>query len=460
MSKGSMVGVPNASTGRPPGCRRPVIRWGVIGPGAIATGFAEAMQWSTAGPSSRWPHVRPSALMRSPTGSTSRPATATTTALAADPTSMWSTWPRRSRATRPTPWPCSRRASTCSARSHSPSTREQAARMVDEARGRGLFLMEAIWSRFLPAYRSLVDVIGEGRIGEPLLVEADFGFRRPVDPDAPALPPELGGGALLDLGIYPIQLCYARARAASSTSWPRGSSARRGSTRWSRPSCAIRRAVGRGQGGHARGHDLHGADLGHRRRDRPSRHDALPERPDRDDPPASSTSMRPTRATASGSRSTRCIAVSKRARPRARSSPRRDDRAGHDARRHPGRARRGVPRRVSRPTRLAQPVEHLAGIRTTSVSGSAATPATSTHPGRGTQVRLAHDVFGNAGSKRDPDTLALAVTAVEGPGAVQVGGVRQLPPRHVAVAVPAGPGSSRGSGSRSPSSAGAWRRSR
>ncbi len=67
--------------------------------------------------------------------------------------------------------------------------------------------MEAIWSRFLPAYRSLVDVIGEGRIGEPLLVEADFGFRRPVEPDHRHFARELGGGALLDLGIYPVQLC-------------------------------------------------------------------------------------------------------------------------------------------------------------------------------------------------------------------------------------------------------------
>ena len=83
----------------------------------------------------------------------------------------------------------------------------QAARMAEEARSRGLFLMEAIWSRFLPAYRSLVDVIGAGRIGEPLLVEADFGFRRPVDPDHRHFARELGGGALLDLGIYPIQLC-------------------------------------------------------------------------------------------------------------------------------------------------------------------------------------------------------------------------------------------------------------
>ena len=79
--------------------------------------------------------------------------------------------------------------------------------MAAEARSRGLFLMEAIWSRFLPAYRSLVDVIGEGRIGEPLLVEGDFGFRRPVDPTHRHFAAELGGGALLDLGIYPIQLC-------------------------------------------------------------------------------------------------------------------------------------------------------------------------------------------------------------------------------------------------------------
>jgi predicted dehydrogenase len=83
----------------------------------------------------------------------------------------------------------------------------QARRMVDEARRRGLFLMEAIWSRFLPAYRALVDVVGSGRIGEPLLVEADFGFRRSLDPDYRLFRADLGGGGLLDLGIYPLQLC-------------------------------------------------------------------------------------------------------------------------------------------------------------------------------------------------------------------------------------------------------------
>jgi predicted dehydrogenase len=84
---------------------------------------------------------------------------------------------------------------------------EQAKRMVGAARSRGLFLMDAIWSRFLPAYKTMVDVIGEGRIGEPLLVEADFGFRMPVNPEHRLFNAELGGGGLLDLGIYPLQLC-------------------------------------------------------------------------------------------------------------------------------------------------------------------------------------------------------------------------------------------------------------
>ncbi len=82
-----------------------------------------------------------------------------------------------------------------------------ARQMVDESRARGLFLMEAIWSRYLPSYRAIVDVLGAGRIGEPLLVEADFGFRRPFDPEDRLFRLDLGGGGLLDLGIYPLQLC-------------------------------------------------------------------------------------------------------------------------------------------------------------------------------------------------------------------------------------------------------------
>jgi predicted dehydrogenase len=83
----------------------------------------------------------------------------------------------------------------------------QGRRMVEAARARGLFIMEAMWTRFLPSYRSLVAVLAEGRIGDPLVVEADFGFRRPVQPDHRLFDRALGGGALLDLGIYPVQLC-------------------------------------------------------------------------------------------------------------------------------------------------------------------------------------------------------------------------------------------------------------
>jgi predicted dehydrogenase len=83
----------------------------------------------------------------------------------------------------------------------------QAGEMVAAARGAGLFLMEALWSRFLPPYRALRSLLDEGAIGEPLLVEADFGFRADFDPSHRLFDLAQGGGALLDLGIYPVQLC-------------------------------------------------------------------------------------------------------------------------------------------------------------------------------------------------------------------------------------------------------------
>jgi predicted dehydrogenase len=83
----------------------------------------------------------------------------------------------------------------------------QARRMAEAARAGGLFLMEAMWTRFLPAYRRLRELLDDRRIGEPLVVEADFGFRVPVNPQHRLFDLALGGGALLDLGIYPIQLC-------------------------------------------------------------------------------------------------------------------------------------------------------------------------------------------------------------------------------------------------------------
>lgn len=84
---------------------------------------------------------------------------------------------------------------------------EQGRRMAAAARERGVFLMEAMWSRFLPAYRTMVELIGEGRIGDPMMVEADFGFRKEFDPHHRLFDLQLGGGSTMDVGIYPAHLC-------------------------------------------------------------------------------------------------------------------------------------------------------------------------------------------------------------------------------------------------------------
>lgn len=80
----------------------------------------------------------------------------------------------------------------------------QLAELIAEARARRLFLMEAMWTRFLPALVQVRLLLEAGAIGEARAVTADFGFRAPFDPSSRLFDPALGGGALLDVGIYPI----------------------------------------------------------------------------------------------------------------------------------------------------------------------------------------------------------------------------------------------------------------
>lgn len=82
----------------------------------------------------------------------------------------------------------------------------QAREMIAAARDRGLFLMEAMWTRFLPAVERVRAWLEEGAIGEPRLLQADFGFRPARDPASRLFDPRLGGGALLDIGVYPLSL--------------------------------------------------------------------------------------------------------------------------------------------------------------------------------------------------------------------------------------------------------------
>lgn len=81
----------------------------------------------------------------------------------------------------------------------------QAREMIDTARSENRFLMEAMWSWFMPAWRVLRERIDGGAIGEVRLVEASFGL--PIlDEDGRLRRADLTGGALLDLGIYPLAL--------------------------------------------------------------------------------------------------------------------------------------------------------------------------------------------------------------------------------------------------------------
>ncbi|CAD7716664.1 scyllo-inositol 2-dehydrogenase (NADP(+)) IolU [Xanthomonas hydrangeae] len=77
--------------------------------------------------------------------------------------------------------------------------------LVQEARARGLFLMEAMWSRYLPHTSVLRKLLAHGAIGEVRHVFADLSQIGPNDPMHRQRRPELGGGALLDLGVYTVQ---------------------------------------------------------------------------------------------------------------------------------------------------------------------------------------------------------------------------------------------------------------
>ena len=78
--------------------------------------------------------------------------------------------------------------------------------MVACARAQKLFLMEAMWTHFFPAIRKAKALIGEGAIGEVRLMRADFCFRAGIDPAHRLFAPELGGGGLLDVGVYTVAL--------------------------------------------------------------------------------------------------------------------------------------------------------------------------------------------------------------------------------------------------------------
>ena len=82
----------------------------------------------------------------------------------------------------------------------------QLKQLLTLAAEKGLFFMEALWTVFLPTYTQIFEKINNGDIGSIIGVKADFGFHMPFDQDSRLFNPSLGGGSLLDIGIYPLLL--------------------------------------------------------------------------------------------------------------------------------------------------------------------------------------------------------------------------------------------------------------
>ncbi|MEU4233668.1 Gfo/Idh/MocA family oxidoreductase [Nonomuraea sp. NPDC026600] len=87
-------------------------------------------------------------------------------------------------------------------------TAEQAQGLISLARERRVFAMEAMWMRFNPVIRRLRELVSDGAIGEVTALYADFCFAPAYDPNHRVWAPELAGGALLDLGVYPLSLAW------------------------------------------------------------------------------------------------------------------------------------------------------------------------------------------------------------------------------------------------------------
>ncbi len=83
---------------------------------------------------------------------------------------------------------------------------DEAAELGRIASENGVFLMEAMWMKFSPAMRHAMRAIEDGVIGEPRFLQAGLGFPVPEDGPRRYWDPELGGGALYDMGIYTVAL--------------------------------------------------------------------------------------------------------------------------------------------------------------------------------------------------------------------------------------------------------------
>jgi dihydrodiol dehydrogenase / D-xylose 1-dehydrogenase (NADP) len=180
------------------------MRWGIIGPGHIAHRFAQALEVVQGG--ELYAVASRSADRAADFASTygARKSYGSYEDVAADPEvdAVYIATPHRFHhanalrcLTRGKPVLCEKPLTVNAA---------QAKELVDTARSEGVFLMEALWTRYLPIYDQVREWLEEGRIGELKLLTSTFCFRAPADPKHRAWNHALAGGALLDIGVYNI----------------------------------------------------------------------------------------------------------------------------------------------------------------------------------------------------------------------------------------------------------------
>lgn len=82
--------------------------------------------------------------------------------------------------------------------------KEQVNEMILTAKKKNIFLMEALWTYFLPHYQYVLELVKSKKFGKITGLEADFGFEAPFLPEKRLFNKDLGGGSLMDIGIYPV----------------------------------------------------------------------------------------------------------------------------------------------------------------------------------------------------------------------------------------------------------------
>ena len=179
--------------------------WGLVGPGGIAHRFADAL--STRGDArlhaivGRTPERRQAFAAR-----WGARVHANVEALLADPAvdAVYIATPHHAHAD--VAAACLRAGKPVLCEKPLAANATQAQALIAPARERGVFLMEALWTRYLPALRTAEAWLLDGRIGRVRSLQSSFGFHMPFDANHRTFAPALAGGALLDIGIYNLSL--------------------------------------------------------------------------------------------------------------------------------------------------------------------------------------------------------------------------------------------------------------